>query len=65
MKIPEQNTTLSFEDYKIQVLEDYKIMVASRETSLLGRREVLMGKGTFGIFKRWKRIASSGVKSFF
>ena len=65
MKIQEQNTTLSFEDYKIQVLEDYKIMVTSRETSLSGRREVLMGKGTFGIFGDGKELPQVVLNRFF
>lgn len=47
---------LSFEDFKNQVLEDYKIAVISRECSLLGRREVLTGKGKFGIFGDGKEV---------
>ena len=40
----------SFESFKDQVLEDYNLARISRETSLLGRREVLSGKAKFGIF---------------
>ena len=47
---------LSFEDFKNQVLEDYKIAVISRECSLLGRKEVLTGKGKFGIFGDGKEV---------
>ena len=32
------------------VLKDYFLAVASREASLLGRKEVFMGKAKFGIF---------------
>ena len=38
---------LSFEDFKAEILNDYKIAKISRECSLLGRREVLTGKGSF------------------
>ena len=42
--------TLSFEDFKKEVLTDFKIASVSRECSLLGRKEVLTGKAKFGIF---------------
>ena len=48
--------TISFEDFKTEVLKDYKIAVTSRECSLLGRREVLTGKAKFGIFGDGKEI---------
>jgi hypothetical protein len=32
------NTTLTFEDFKTEVLNDYTIAVTSRECSLLGRK---------------------------
>ena len=41
---------LTYLDFKNQILTDYKTMVLSRETSILGRREVLTGKAKFGIF---------------
>ena len=41
---------LSFESFKSKVLNDFKIAMISRETSLFGRKEVLTGKGKFGIF---------------
>jgi TPP-dependent pyruvate/acetoin dehydrogenase alpha subunit len=40
-----------------QVLNDYKLAVASREASIMGRREVLSGKGKFGIFGDGKEVA--------
>ena len=52
----EINSNLSFEDYKKLILEDYKIIFTSRQTSILGRREVLSGKGTFGIFGDGKEL---------
>jgi pyruvate/2-oxoglutarate/acetoin dehydrogenase E1 component/TPP-dependent pyruvate/acetoin dehydrogenase alpha subunit len=50
------NSTLSFEDFKKEVLNDYKIATISRECSLLGRREVLTGKAKFGIFGDGKEV---------
>ncbi|QTY27853.1 thiamine pyrophosphate-dependent enzyme [Flavobacterium sp. CS20] len=52
----QQDSSLSFEDFQKQVLEDYKIAVTSRECSLLGRREVLTGKAKFGIFGDGKEV---------
>ena len=54
-----QNTSaaISFEEYKDAVLQDYRIAVLSRESSLLGRREVLTGKAKFGIFGDGKEVA--------
>lgn len=48
---------LSFEDFKTGVLADYRLAVASREASLIGRREVLTGKAKFGIFGDGKELA--------
>ncbi len=45
-----ENKELSFEDFRQTVISDYKVGRISRETSLLGRREVLTGKAKFGIF---------------
>ena len=45
-----ENKELSFEDFRQTVINDYKVGRISRETSLLGRREVLTGKAKFGIF---------------
>ncbi len=56
---------LSFEDFKAEVLHDYKIAVISRECSLLGRREVLSGKGKFGIFGDGKELPQIAMAKFF
>ncbi len=56
---------LSYEAFKNQVLTDYKVAQISRETSLLGRREVLTGKAKFGIFGDGKELAQIAMaKSF-
>ena len=43
--------------YIQEVLNDYRIANESRETSLMGRREVLTGKAKFGIFGDGKEVA--------
>ncbi|WP_296687435.1 alpha-ketoacid dehydrogenase subunit alpha/beta [Flavobacterium sp.] len=59
------NTTLTFEDFKTEVLNDYKIATTSRECSLLGRKEVLTGKAKFGIFGDGKELPQLAMaKSF-
>lgn len=56
---------LSFVEFKNQILEDYKIAVTSRETSLLGRREVLTGKAKFGIFGDGKELPQIAMARVF
>ena len=41
---------ISFNQFKEEILEDYKVAFTSRECSIIGRREVLTGKASFGIF---------------
>jgi pyruvate/2-oxoglutarate/acetoin dehydrogenase E1 component/TPP-dependent pyruvate/acetoin dehydrogenase alpha subunit len=59
------NATLTFEDFKTEVLNDYKIATISRECSLLGRREVLTGKAKFGIFGDGKEVPQLAMAKFF
>jgi 2-oxoisovalerate dehydrogenase E1 component len=56
---------LSFQEFKNQILEDYRIANLSRETSLLGRREVLTGKAKFGIFGDGKEIPQIAMARVF
>ena len=56
---------LSFENFKKEVLKDYRIVCESRETSLLGRKEVLTGKAKFGIFGGGKEVAQVAMSKFF
>ncbi len=56
---------LSFEDFKKEVLADYKQTVVSRECSLLGRKEVLMGRGGFGIFGSGKELPQIAMAKAF
>ncbi|MGY0392168.1 alpha-ketoacid dehydrogenase subunit alpha/beta [Bizionia sp. KMM 8389] len=62
---PEVNKDLSFEDFKVEVLNDYKLAVTSRECSLLGRREVLTGKAKFGIFGDGKEVPQLAMAKAF
>ncbi len=48
---------ISLDELKEIILADYRLACESRETSLLGRREVLTGKAKFGIFGDGKEIA--------
>ncbi len=57
--------TLTFEDFKTEVLNDYKIARISRECSLLGRREVLTGKAKFGIFGDGKEVPQLAMAKAF
>ena len=56
---------VSFDIFRQEVLNDYKIACISRETSLLGRKEVLTGKAKFGIFGDGKEVAQVAMAKFF
>ncbi len=56
---------LNFEDFKKIVLNDYRIINESRQTSLLGRKEVLTGKAKFGIFGDGKELAQIAMAKVF
>jgi len=62
--LEQTNDMLSFEGFRKAVLEDYRFAVISRETSLLGRREVLTGKAKFGIFGDGKEVAQVAMAKF-
>lgn len=47
---------ISKEEFKTTVLNDYRLAYMSRETSYLGRKEVLTGKAKFGIFGDGKEL---------
>lgn len=55
----------SFEEFKKIVLNDYFTAYASREASLLGRKEVLTGKAKFGIFGDGKEVAQLAMAKVF
>ncbi len=62
----ELNTSrISFEEFKQIALDDFHMAVASREASLIGRREVLTGKAKFGIFGDGKELAQIAAAKCF
>ncbi|MEK6616074.1 MAG: thiamine pyrophosphate-dependent enzyme [Bacteroidota bacterium] len=62
---PNAEKKISFEDFKKTILNDYRICCESRETSLLGRKEVLTGKAKFGIFGDGKEVAQIAMAKVF
>lgn len=62
---PENDEMLSYQDFRNAVLDDYRVAVISRETSLLGRKEVLTGKAKFGIFGDGKEVAQIAMAKYF
>ncbi|MCB0716401.1 MAG: transketolase [Chitinophagaceae bacterium] len=60
-----EDAKLSFDRFREEVLKDYEIACISRETSLLGRKEVLSGKAKFGIFGDGKEVAQIAMAKFF
>ncbi len=60
-----KSARLSFDEFKQEVLDDFRIVVASREASLIGRREVLTGKAKFGIFGDGKELAQLAAAKCF
>ena len=63
--IQQADRQLSFEEFKKTILNDYRIANESRETSLLGRKEVLTGKAKFGIFGDGKEVAQLAMAKVF
>ena len=62
---PLDTDRISFEDFRTEVLHDYRIAHESRQTSLLGRREVLTGKAKFGIFGDGKELPQIAMAKVF
>jgi pyruvate/2-oxoglutarate/acetoin dehydrogenase E1 component/TPP-dependent pyruvate/acetoin dehydrogenase alpha subunit len=56
---------LSFDNFRQAILQDYRWVCISRETSLMGRKEVLTGKAKFGIFGDGKEVAQVAMAKFF
>ncbi len=56
---------LSFDNFRNTVMQDYRIASLSRQTSLLGRKEVLTGKAKFGIFGDGVEVAQVAMAKFF
>ena len=65
MKDSSLTKSISYKDFKKEVLNDYKTIVISREASLLGRKEVLSGKAKFGIFGDGKELPQVAMSKVF
>ncbi len=50
---------------KEEVLQDFRLAVTSRHASLMGRKEVFMGKAKFGIFGDGKELAQIAMAKAF
>ena len=50
---------------KEEILNDYRVAFTSRECSIIGRREVLTGKASFGIFGDGKELPQIAMAKFF
>lgn len=48
-----------------EILSDYRLAVESREASLIGRKEVFMGKAKFGIFGDGKEVPQIAMSKVF
>jgi 2-oxoisovalerate dehydrogenase E1 component len=48
-----------------EILSDYRLACESREASLIGRKEVFMGKAKFGIFGDGKEVAQIAMAKVF
>ena len=61
----EKVKSISFEDFRKEVLNDYRIANESRQASIIGRKEVLTGKAKFGIFGDGKEVAQIAMAKQF
>ncbi|WP_109618587.1 alpha-ketoacid dehydrogenase subunit alpha/beta [Sediminitomix flava] len=50
---------------KTEILNDYRLVLESRHASLVGRKEVFMGKAKFGIFGDGKELAQIAMAKAF
>jgi 2-oxoisovalerate dehydrogenase E1 component len=60
-----EQAKLTATEFKQSVIEDYKLAYQSRQTSLLGRKEVLTGKAKFGIFGDGKELPQIAMAKAF
>ncbi|UCS93636.1 transketolase [Echinicola marina] len=61
--LPKTKVNIGLE--KEQILFDYRIVQQSRQASLMGRKEVFMGKAKFGIFGDGKELAQVVMARYF
>ena len=65
MQSKQKKKPISFDQFKEEILEDYRVAFTSRECSIIGRREVLTGKASFGIFGDGKELPQIAMAKFF
>ena len=65
MQLKNNKKSISFEEFKDEILNDYRLAYTSRECSIIGRREVLTGKASFGIFGDGKELPQIAMAKFF
>ena len=56
---------INLKEFKDKVINDYRTVSLSREISIMGRRDVLSGKGKFGIFGDGKELPQVVLSHFF
>ena len=65
MQLKNNKNPISFNQFKDEIIEDYRVAYTSRECSIIGRREVLTGKASFGIFGDGKELPQIAMAKFF
>lgn len=60
-----ENESAPHQDFINEVLRDFWTCLVSREVSLLGRKEVLSGKGKFGVFGDGKEVPQVALSRVF
>jgi pyruvate/2-oxoglutarate/acetoin dehydrogenase E1 component/TPP-dependent pyruvate/acetoin dehydrogenase alpha subunit len=56
---------IDYQQFKKQILDDYRLANVSRNMSVTGRKEVLSGRGSFGIFGDGKELPQIAWAKFF
>ena len=64
-KTKEASLKISKNKFKETILSDYRLITEVRESGAQGRRDVLSGKGSFGIFGDGKELAQVAMAKVF
>ena len=65
LKADEVISKVTFDDFKNDILNDYYLINESRNISLIGRKEVFMGRAKFGVFGDGKELPQVVMSKFF
>ncbi len=65
MSTAKTKTKISKDQFKESIISDYKLVCEVRESGAQGRRDVLSGKGSFGIFGDGKELAQVALAKVF